>query len=794
MAKNLERIEAEITLKDNGFTDAIKRVNQKTTEYKQKAESTSTSNEKLASSFRSAAQGIAVVDGPLGGIASRFSSTASLISGTSLAVVGFGSALAGVALLMSASVSAGEQMERQLYKQEAVLRATGYAAGFNAQQLDQMARQTAFATLASVEDIREAQNVMMTFRRVQGDIFTEAVGLTQDLAVVMGGSAASNAKMLGRALEDPITGVTALTRAGVSFSTQQKEVIKDLVETGNRAEAQRLILAELQKQVGGVGSGEAQGLSGAIDTLGQQFQTLFENIDKTTGAGKALSDFLNRIAKGVGRTADLIEEDEKEANDRLVRLFNERLNAQMEYDNATNERQRKAAQLRLDSIDQEMGEITAQQRKAAEEQVGVWKKSKETQRQLEQQEAAERLATQQAEGLKSVSALELSLESQQEKIARQHQERMASLQNLVLSEEELEQRGFGTITALRDAYGERLQEQYSSELKALQDKIASEQAAKEQAAARDEARRQRDAEREQKQQERAKERAEKLFESVEDTHVRMFGTSAEYEDLRYEKQLQRLDDEKANVQSQQAWSLDQEKDYHVAREQAQEIHEERLKKIEEAELAARIQSQRNFANIFVGMAASKNKTLAAIGKAAAIYNIGLDTYEGAMAAYNAMASIPYVGPALGVAAAGAVIAFGAEQMAGVMSQEQPSYHTGGIAGLPSDNYGARLKAGEINATLMRGEEVLTADDPRHRNNLQVYESGNYGTSTSSSVSNSVTVHVDGASDPAAVAQQVAQEVNARLNSFVRSKSFQSATVGAVSRYAKNNAGRIPNTR
>lgn len=38
----------------------------------------------------------------------------------------------------------------------------------------------------------------------------------------------------------------------------------------------------------------------------------------------------------------------------------------------------------------------------------------------------------------------------------------------------------------------------------------------------------------------------------------------------------------------------------------------------------------------------------------------------------------------------------------------PRYHSGGIAG---------LRTGEVPAILMKGEEVLTADDPRHRNNL-----------------------------------------------------------------------------
>ena len=790
MGKNLERIEAEITLKDNGFTDAINRVNKRTSEYKKSAEGAGNTNTRLAQSFRSAAQGIAVVDGPLGGVASRVSSTASLINGASLTVVGFGAAFAGAALVIGKAISAGEQMERQLYKQEAVLRATGYAAGWNAEQLDKMARDTAYATLASVEDIREAQNVMLTFRKVQGDIFEEAVGLTQDLAVVMGGTASSNAKMLGRALQDPITGVTALTRAGVTFSIQQKEVIKDMVETGREAEAQRLILAELQKQVGGVGAGEAQGLSGSIDTLGQKFQTLLENIDKTTGAGSLLSKIVLGWSGIFGVAADALADTEEEVNARLSALFMERLTAQQNYDNATNQRQRSAAKARLDAIDQEMQTLTAAQKEGAEKQVDAYWQGVETRKQLQDEAAAEQLAKQQTEGAKSIASLDVYLQTQQEKIQKNYDERIAALNSLVLSEEDVQSRGFNSLAELRIVYSAKVEEQYRNQLQALNDKLAAEQLAKDEAARRDEERRQAEQAREDARTQAIQNRAAQVFDSVQELHAAMFMEASDYEDRRYQNTLDKLEAHKQAVKERNAWSLEQETEYQTARQDAAEIHAENMERIQEAEHKARIDAQRNFANIFVAMADSNSKALAAIGKAAAIYNIGIDTYEGAVAAYNAMVGIPYVGPALGVAAAGAVIAFGAEQAANVAGHQL--YHTGGIAGQPADNYGARLKSGEINATLMKGEEIITADDPRHRNNLQVYESGNYG--ASNVMNNSVTVQVDasGTSDPAAVGQQVAQQVDARMAEF--SRTFDARAVRAVSRHAKQNSGRIKGLR
>lgn len=77
----------------------------------------------------------------------------------------------------------------------------------------------------------------------------------------------SSAVQLGKALEDPVQGITALRRVEVSFSASQRELIGTLVETGQVAEAQRLILDALERQVGGAGTAKASGLTGATNRL-----------------------------------------------------------------------------------------------------------------------------------------------------------------------------------------------------------------------------------------------------------------------------------------------------------------------------------------------------------------------------------------------------------------------------------------------------------------------------------------------------------------------------------------------
>lgn len=71
-----------------------------------------------------------------------------------------------------------------------------------------------------------------------------------------------------------------------------------------------------------------------------------------------------------------------------------------------------------------------------------------------------------------------------------------------------------------------------------------------------------------------------------------------------------------------------------------------------------------------------------VGQAAAAANSAISTAQGAIAAYTSLAGIPIVGPALGAAAAAALIVFGVEQQKQIWSQKPPiaRAHKGGLVG------------------------------------------------------------------------------------------------------------------
>lgn len=163
---------------------------------------------------------------------------------------------------------------------EAVIKSTGGAAQITAQQIGDLA--TAISNKTGVDDeaIQTGENLLLTFTNVQNkagegnDIFNQSTKLMVDMAAAMGTDASGGAIQLGKALNDPVAGITALTRVGVSFTQEQKDQIKTMVESGDTLGAQKIILGELTKEFGG--SAEAQAT--ATDKMKVAFGNMQEQI------------------------------------------------------------------------------------------------------------------------------------------------------------------------------------------------------------------------------------------------------------------------------------------------------------------------------------------------------------------------------------------------------------------------------------------------------------------------------------------------------------------------------------
>jgi len=191
-------------------------------------------------------------------------------------------------------------------KVEAVIKATGSAAGVTAQQLSEMSAQMAANTTHTGSAIQEAQSLLLTFKEISGDVFPQAMGAISDMAVMFGGLE-SAAMQVGKALNNPAEGLAALSRVGVKFSDEQTNLIKNLVETGNAAGAQAVILKQLESQYGGVAKAIADTPAGKL----QQLKNEFADIQATLGerlipALVAFQSALNGVAKFLTEHAEVI--------------------------------------------------------------------------------------------------------------------------------------------------------------------------------------------------------------------------------------------------------------------------------------------------------------------------------------------------------------------------------------------------------------------------------------------------------------------------------------------------------
>jgi hypothetical protein len=129
------------------------------------------------------------------------------------------------------------------------------------------------------EVLKATQAKLLTFKEValsadvMGGAFDRATILAADLAAAGFGEATANATQLGKALNDPVKGISALTRVGLTFTEAQKDLIESLMATGDVAEAQEIILAELERQVGGTAAAtvtDSEKMRLALDRVGDE--------------------------------------------------------------------------------------------------------------------------------------------------------------------------------------------------------------------------------------------------------------------------------------------------------------------------------------------------------------------------------------------------------------------------------------------------------------------------------------------------------------------------------------------
>ena len=222
---------------------------------------------------------------------SSFSGMGSVMTGV---LQGIGQGLAGMAAQLGSkalgavtdfiggSIDEASQWNSVFAQTQAVVASTGEAAGLTAAEMGEMATAmsaSAGQSLFSDDAILGAQNVLATFTNIKGENFGNATQSILDMSQALGIDLDSAAMQVGKALNDPVAGLAALSRSGVQFTAEQEAMIKAMVEAGNVAGAQEVMMKELNTQFGG-------SASAAVDTYaGQQvvLKEKFADIQQTLG-------------------------------------------------------------------------------------------------------------------------------------------------------------------------------------------------------------------------------------------------------------------------------------------------------------------------------------------------------------------------------------------------------------------------------------------------------------------------------------------------------------------------------
>jgi len=225
--------------------------------------------------------------------------------GRNAAIAGVG--IGVVAAALGKSVQNAAEAQKIMAQTEAVLKSTGTTANGTAADIAKLSETLSRQTAVDDELIQSGANLLLTFKNIQNqaglnnDIFDQTVQATLDVSRAMGTDASTEAIRLGKALNDPVKGLSALSRVGIQFTAQQKEQIKALTESGDLLGAQKIILAELQSQFGGSAQAYAQTFAGQIELLGIELENFSEEIGVIVmPALRSLMDGLREMAPEIG--------------------------------------------------------------------------------------------------------------------------------------------------------------------------------------------------------------------------------------------------------------------------------------------------------------------------------------------------------------------------------------------------------------------------------------------------------------------------------------------------------------
>jgi phage-related minor tail protein len=259
-------------------------------------------------------QGLATALGQATGHIDGFQARAAAIGGQMRSV---GSAMTmGVTLpIVGMGVLFGKELgeaQKVVAQTKSVIESTGGVAGVTAEHVSTLAE--SLMNLSGVDDeaIASGENLLLTFTNIRNgvgegnDIFDQATRAALDMSVAMGTDMSTASMQVGKALNDPIQGVSALRRVGVQLTDQQENQIKMFMAVGDTASAQKIILGELATEfegsaeaAGGTAAGQFNRLKESLMNVGAELiEKLLPAFETLVGWVEKAVDWVSNLSSG----------------------------------------------------------------------------------------------------------------------------------------------------------------------------------------------------------------------------------------------------------------------------------------------------------------------------------------------------------------------------------------------------------------------------------------------------------------------------------------------------------------
>jgi hypothetical protein len=237
-------------------------------------------------------------------------------NGAKLAAVGLG--------ILATQVVAGlnqlSQLEEQTAATNAALASTKGVSGQTAESVRALAEQ--YENLNAIIDdkvIQSGENVLLTFTNIRKEAFEPALAAALDLSTAMGQDLQQSIVQVGKALNDPAKGFTALRRVGIQFTADQEKQIKSLQKSGDLLGAQKIILGELGTEFGGRFAAQGKTATGTIAGIGDAVEDLQKAV--ATGLFPVIQKLLPRVREFLANPTFI--RGATELGDKIASLFSD---------------------------------------------------------------------------------------------------------------------------------------------------------------------------------------------------------------------------------------------------------------------------------------------------------------------------------------------------------------------------------------------------------------------------------------------------------------------------------------